>query len=66
MQITTQEHYDLIAQFEKCNWGYRLDKESKDLWSKGHIYQHAELNQLFISYRKGYALAKCNYQQSAA
>jgi len=66
MQITSQEHYDVIAQFEKGNWGYRLDKEPKDQWAKGHIYQHGELNQLFLAFRKGYALAKCVYQTNAA
>jgi hypothetical protein len=58
--LNTQEHYDLIAMFERLPAvkGFRLDKEPKDLWPKGHIYQHGELNELFLMYRHGYAYGK--------
>ena len=34
----------------------RFDRETKDLWPKGNIYQNGEINRLFLGYRKGYAL----------
>jgi len=66
MQIKTQEHYDLMTQFEKEFKGMRLDRENKSLWPEGHLYQNGETNALFLAYRRGYALAKLNYQQSEA
>ena len=56
MTLFSQEHYDLIAMFDREFRGLRLDKENKDLWSKGHIYQNGEVNNLFLAYRKGFAL----------
>jgi hypothetical protein len=58
--LTSQEHYDLIAQFERdpASKGFRLDKEPKSQWAHGHIYQHGELNQLFLMYRRGYVMGK--------
>lgn len=57
--LKTQEHIDLMAMFEREYTGcYRLDKEPKESWPRGHIYQHGELNELFLAYRKGYALGK--------
>ena len=53
-----KEHYDLMTQFEKNFPGIRLDKEPKDLWSKGIIYQNGETNNLFKAYRLGYSLGK--------
>lgn len=58
MQITSQEHYDLIAQFDRQFKGWRLDKEPKTLWPRGVIYQDGHVNQLFDAFRKGYALHK--------
>ena len=59
--IKDKEHYDLIKQFDKEYRGNRLDKETKDLWSKGCIYQDGEINNLFLAYRKGYSLRKSIY-----
>lgn len=58
--LNSQEHIDLIAIFERLPAvkGFRLDKEAKALWPKGHIYQHGELNELFLMYRHGYAYGK--------
>lgn len=64
--LKTQEHIDLMTMFESEHIGRRLDRETKDQWPKGRIYQDGQLNELFLSYRKGYALAKAVYQQSAA
>ena len=62
MQIKTKEHYELIKEFEKSNSDMRLDKEAKELWVKGQVYQDGNVNKLFINYRLGYALAKSLFQ----
>ena len=58
MQITSQEHYDLMANFERTFKGSRFDKEPKNLWPMGVVYQDGEVNKLFDAFRKGYALHK--------
>lgn len=56
--LNTQEHVDLVAQFERdCKPG-RLDKEAREFWAKGQIYQDGHVNALFLVYRHGYAFAK--------
>jgi hypothetical protein len=55
MTLFSQEHYDLIAMFEREFKGERLDKEVKDMWPKGYIYQNGEVNRLFLAYRQGFA-----------
>ena len=65
--LNTQEHIDLMAQFEndcKLHIG-RTDKETKDLWARGIIYQDGKTNELFLLYRKGYALGKCVERQQS-
>lgn len=57
MSLFDKEHYELIAEFEKVFKG-RFDKEAKERWAKGYIYQNGEINQLFIAFRHGYALGK--------
>lgn len=55
MTINSKEHYDLIVMFEKEFKGEgRLDKEAKDLWVKGNVYQDGTLNRLFLAYRRGF------------
>lgn len=56
--LKTKEHQDLIAMFDKEFKTMRLDKEPKDFWSRGIIYQDGNVNNLFLAYRKGYALGK--------
>lgn len=65
--LWTQEHYDLMAQFEKqfavsipgCYVSsLRFQKEDKSLWTKSRIYQDGATNNLFIAYRMGYAAGK--------
>lgn len=58
--LKTQEHIDLINQFEKiypkhARGSFRLDREDKALWAGGHIYQHGPTNDAFLLYRIGYA-----------
>ena len=56
--LGTQEHIDLMAMFDREHKGRRLDKETRDNWSRGIIYQDGHVNELFLTYRKGYALGK--------
>lgn len=56
--LKTKEHYDLLESFERDFSSERLDKEPKDLWVKGIIYQNGHVNNLFKAYRMGYSLGK--------
>ncbi len=61
MQIRTKEHYEIIEAFERAFKheprfkNGRLDKEDKSSWSKGFVYQDAEVNVLFLAFRHGVA-----------
>lgn len=63
--LGTKEHYDLIEQFEKVFKG-RHDKESKDWWVKGRVYQNGKMHELFEAYQHGYALGKVSGRESEA
>ncbi len=56
--LHTQEHDDLIAMFDREFKGHRLDQEARGAWKDGHIYQDGNLNEIFLAYRRGYALGK--------
>ena len=56
--LMTKEHYDLMAQFEREFKHFRLDKESKEYWPSGNVYQDGQVNNIFLAYRRGYALGK--------
>jgi hypothetical protein len=60
--VGSQEFYDLIAMFDREFGSFRLDKEVKEMWPKGYIYQQGEVNNLFIAYRKGFAFGKATSQ----
>ena len=61
--LNTKEHQELIAAFERnYGKGLRLDKEGKELWKNGHIYQSPETNIAFNFFSKGYAYGKCCHQ----
>lgn len=55
--LKTLEHIELIAMFER-EFSGRLDKERKELWPMGRIYQDGQVNELFLAYRRGYAFGK--------
>ncbi len=55
--LKSQEHYDLLDAFER-EYSGRHDREPKDLWPMGRVYQDGQVNELFIAYRRGYALGK--------
>jgi hypothetical protein len=58
MQLHTQEHADLMTQFEREFRGHRLDREQKAMWRRCLLYQDGHVNELFLAYRRGYALAR--------
>lgn len=55
--LKTREHSALMEQFER-EFSGRHDKEPKNLWPMGQIYQDGQMNELFLAYRQGYALGK--------
>lgn len=59
MKIFAQEHYDLMIQFEREHAG-RFDKEAKEFWPKGIVYQDGHINELFLAYRRGYAFCEAD------
>ncbi len=64
--LKTAEHSELVAQFEKDFKGCgRMDKEPKELWPRGAIYQDGAVNNMFKAYRIGYAYGKCYERQEA-
>lgn len=56
--LNTKEHIDLMNMFEREFKGRRLDKETKQDWARGIVYQDGMTNELFLTYRKGYAFGK--------
>jgi hypothetical protein len=53
MTLKSQAHYDLMTMFEKLFKGNRLDREEKEWWPKGRIYQDGKVNELFLAFRHG-------------
>ena len=70
MTIGSKEHQDMIAAFERhmnaTQIRCRFDKEAKDDWRKGRVYQDGHTNDHFRVYSAGYANARCVYMQEAA
>jgi len=59
-----KEHSDMMAVFERTvGKGRRLDREDKAIWTRGCIYQDGAVNELFLAFRAGFALAKSMAQQ---
>ncbi len=58
MTVGSKEFYEMMSDFEsvvKTVISARLDKEEKDQWSKGRVYQHGEVNQLWKGFQLGYS-----------
>ena len=54
MELRAKEHYEIMAAFEKFFQAEgRKDKEDKELWEKGLIYQNGDVNKLFLAFRLG-------------
>ena len=60
--LGTKEHYEMIENFDRFHKFLRLEKEPKNLWSKGVVYQDGHTNEKFKFFLAGYALAKSIYQ----
>ena len=58
MLLTSREHTEMMSFFERQHPHLRLDKEPKNLWPKGNIYQNGEANQAFLAFREGVAYGK--------
>lgn len=54
--LKSREHYALMEQFERTFKGRRFDREPKESWPRGVVYQDGTVNELFLAYRQGYAL----------
>ena len=66
MTIQSADHYEMIEFFDRLFAHLRLDKEPKDMWAKGRIYQNGEANDLFIAFRHGVGYGKSVEFQGAA
>ena len=58
MGIGTKEHAELMAMFEKEFSHRRLEREPKELWPQGNVYQDGHVNELFLAYRRGSAFGR--------
>lgn len=57
MDIGSKEHYDLMAQFERY-FKYHIEREDKQDWARGIVYQNGHTNELFLAFRMGYSFRK--------
>ena len=56
---TSKDDYDMMKTFEKIyGKSFRMDKEDKHMWNRGIMYQHPEVNKLFLAFREGVAYGK--------
>lgn len=53
--LGSKEHYELMTMFEKEFSHRRLERENKELWKIGVVYQDGHVNDLFKAYRQGCA-----------
>lgn len=58
MTLGSNEHYEVIAMFEKEFADKPLQKKDKSGWSKGGIYEDFMTNELFLAYRRGVSFGK--------
>lgn len=61
MKIGTKEHFEILKNFEKNFPNLRLDKEEKDLWVKGIVYQSGETNSCYKAFIIGYSFGRLQY-----
>lgn len=61
--IGTKEHYDILENFEKNFNNMRLDKEPKELWSQGRVYQSGETNNAYSAFILGYSFGRTTHMQ---
>lgn len=65
MSLLSKDHYDLMDAFEREYRGHRLDRESKEFWPKGNVYQSGETNALFLAYRRGASYGRATSEPSS-
>lgn len=58
-QLKTLEFDNLMAGFERIYKRNRLDREDRQFWRLGVVYQHGETNAAFNFFHQGYEYAKC-------
>ena len=61
MTIKSKEFYEMTENFDKNFSHLRLDKENKENWAQGQVYQNGETNNMFKAFQHGYELARANY-----
>lgn len=65
MTVGSQEHYDIVEQFEKYCAKYmrcRLDRNPREDWSgPAGVFESGETQELFKLYSAGYANGRCVY-----
>ena len=61
MKVGTKEFDDILENFDKNFKHMRLDKESKEYWSKGQVYQNGETNNAYSAFVLGYSLGRVVY-----
>lgn len=61
VKVGTKEFYDILENFEKNFYHMRLDKESKEYWGTGQIFQNGETNNAYKAYVQGYSLGRAVY-----
>ncbi|MFD1179502.1 hypothetical protein ACFQ3W_24840 [Paenibacillus puldeungensis] len=61
MKVGTKEHYDILNMFEREFYHMRLDREPRELWASGQVYQNGETNNAYRAYVAGYALGRVSY-----
>jgi len=65
MTVSSQEHYQLMVQFELDYKLNKPEKEPKQLWKCGFFYCDGETNLKFTAYRQGYAYAECKLRMES-
>lgn len=58
MQIGTKDHHEAVAMFDKIAKSnpamtFRLDKEARDDWKLGRVYQDGVANMAFLAFLQG-------------
>ncbi len=61
MKIGTKEFEDILESFEKNFSHMRLDKESKEYWRTGQMYENGETNNAYRAYTLGYSFGRVVY-----
>jgi len=61
MIIGSQEHYDILKQFEKIYYHLFLEREKFEMWKNGQVYQNGEANNLYKAFIHGYSCGRRAY-----